>query len=112
MTKCHYCGRTLTKHERYCYHCEQDLSKVVDAEEKISMPTPHRYNLKKDINEFTSLLRRIFGKKEVTAFCVKCKKKVIVPKPTPYFMKNGKKAVRGICPHCKRKVFRILPTSR
>ncbi|MBW2974109.1 hypothetical protein KY366_00165 [Candidatus Woesearchaeota archaeon] len=34
MTKCHYCGRELREHERYCDFCKQDLSKDVDKAEK------------------------------------------------------------------------------
>ncbi|MBL7054327.1 hypothetical protein ISS05_01050 [Candidatus Woesearchaeota archaeon] len=34
MEKCPYCGKELTEDERYCFHCENDLSKFVDKEEK------------------------------------------------------------------------------
>ena len=33
MAKCPYCGKRLVKHERYCWHCENDLSKWVDKEQ-------------------------------------------------------------------------------
>ena len=34
MSKCPYCGKELEKNERYCFHCENDLSKFVDKEQK------------------------------------------------------------------------------
>ncbi len=43
----------------------------------------------------------------VTAYCVKCKKKVDINEPKQIKMKNGKPAVKGTCPKCKTKVFRI-----
>jgi len=33
MTDCPYCGKELTKGERYCYFCERDLSEIADKEE-------------------------------------------------------------------------------
>lgn len=43
----------------------------------------------------------------VTAYCVKCKKKVTVNGPKKIKMKNGRPATKGTCPKCKTKVFRI-----
>lgn len=28
MRKCPYCGKDLTENERWCYHCENDVSKT------------------------------------------------------------------------------------
>lgn len=41
------------------------------------------------------------------AYCVKCRKKVVMQNPEQITMKNGKPATRGICPNCGTKVFRI-----
>ena len=43
----------------------------------------------------------------VTAYCVKCKKKVEIKNPQKIRMKNGKPATTGTCPICGTKVFRI-----
>jgi Zn finger protein HypA/HybF involved in hydrogenase expression len=45
--------------------------------------------------------------KEVTAYCVKCKKKEVMDKPEEVTMKNGRKASKGICPKCGTKMFKI-----
>lgn len=34
---CPYCQRNLEETERYCYFCEQDISRVRDKEEKIEI---------------------------------------------------------------------------
>jgi len=34
MVKCPYCGKVLTHWERYCWHCENDLSEFKDKWEK------------------------------------------------------------------------------
>jgi len=120
MVKCPYCGRELTKHERYCYHCEHDLSKVVDEAARHTLPEPRTYNFKKDAEGYSKLARgiarRLKHKKQkeivVSAYCVKCKKKVNIKTPKEYAMKNGKAAVRGTCPICSRGVFRILGNKR
>ncbi|MFH0986575.1 MAG: DUF5679 domain-containing protein [Candidatus Micrarchaeota archaeon] len=44
---------------------------------------------------------------DVIGYCVKCKKKQTMEKPTQVTMKNGKKATKGICPKCGTKMFRI-----
>jgi predicted amidophosphoribosyltransferase len=33
MARCPNCGKKLGEDERYCFHCENDLSKVVDKEQ-------------------------------------------------------------------------------
>lgn len=43
----------------------------------------------------------------VTAYCVKCKKKVEIKNPQKVTLKNGKPATKGVCPVCGTKVFRI-----
>ncbi len=32
--RCPYCHKVIDRHERYCYFCDQDLSKVVDEKER------------------------------------------------------------------------------
>lgn len=34
MAKCPYCHKKVSDTERYCYFCEEDISKVTDKEEK------------------------------------------------------------------------------
>ncbi len=46
----------------------------------------------------------------VTAYCVKCKKKVDIKNPAKIVMKNKRPATRGECPKCGTKVFRIGKT--
>ncbi|MFO8100741.1 MAG: DUF5679 domain-containing protein [Dehalococcoidia bacterium] len=43
----------------------------------------------------------------MTAYCMKCRKKVEIKYPTNVTMKNGKPATKGVCPICGTKVFRI-----
>ena len=43
----------------------------------------------------------------VTAYCVKCRKKVEMKSPQKVTLKNGKPATKGICLKCGTKVFRI-----
>jgi len=43
----------------------------------------------------------------VTAYCVKCKKKVEIKDPKKVTLKNKKPATKGLCPDCGTKVFRI-----
>lgn len=43
----------------------------------------------------------------VTAYCVKCKKKVDIKEPITIKLKNGRKATKGKCPECGTNVFRI-----
>ena len=43
----------------------------------------------------------------MTAYCVRCKKKVEIKSPAKVTMKNGKSAIKGVCPKCSTKVFRI-----
>lgn len=33
MVNCPYCGKEIQEGERYCWHCENDISKVTDEEE-------------------------------------------------------------------------------
>lgn len=114
MAKCPYCGRTLIKHESFCYHCEQDVRDAVAKSEKIEMPRPKGYDIRKDARAYSETVKRIIGKfkkgkkaPEISAYCVKCKKKVNIKDPKEYTMKNNKAAVKGICPYCSAKVFRI-----
>ena len=44
---------------------------------------------------------------DVTAYCVKCKKKQKMKDPKAVTMKNGRKAKKGTCPKCGTKMFRI-----
>ncbi|UCD07539.1 MAG: hypothetical protein JSW41_01020 [Candidatus Aenigmatarchaeota archaeon] len=43
----------------------------------------------------------------VTAYCVKCKKKVEIKNPQKVTLKNKNPATKGTCPDCGTKVFRI-----
>lgn len=43
----------------------------------------------------------------MTAYCMKCRKKVEIKNPKKIKMKNGKPATQGVCPKCNTKVFRI-----
>ncbi|GFN39790.1 MAG: conserved hypothetical protein [Marine Group I thaumarchaeote] len=43
----------------------------------------------------------------VTAYCVKCRKKVEMKDAEETTLKNGRPAMKGICPDCGTKVFRI-----
>lgn len=111
MARCPYCGRELTKHERYCYHCEQDVGKAVDEAEKVQLPKPKSYDLKKDFQNFFNFVKKLFTKREeksIRAYCVKCKKKVEIKNPKQHIMKNKRVALRGICPSCSSKVFRVI----
>ena len=41
------------------------------------------------------------------AYCVRCRKKVVMKNEKKVTMKNGKKATKGTCPTCSTNVFRI-----
>jgi predicted amidophosphoribosyltransferase len=41
MAKCPYCGKKLSENERYCWHCENDLSKMRDELEKPEAEEQH-----------------------------------------------------------------------
>jgi len=43
----------------------------------------------------------------LTAYCMKCRKKIEVKDPVNVTLKNGRSAVRGVCPVCGTRVFRI-----
>ncbi len=43
----------------------------------------------------------------VTAYCVKCRKKVEMKNPKETKLKNGRPAAKGTCPNCGTNVFRI-----
>jgi len=47
------------------------------------------------------------GVREVEAYCVKCKKKVVMQNPQEVTTKNGRPALRGTCPVCGTGLFRI-----
>ena len=46
------------------------------------------------------------------AYCIKCKKKVIIEKPVEDFWPNGTRVAKGKCPNCQTKIFRILPKKK
>lgn len=48
--------------------------------------------------------------KEITAYCVHDKAKVVMTSPERITMKNGKPAYQGSCDLCGRRVFRIGPS--
>jgi len=43
----------------------------------------------------------------VTAYCLKCRKKVEMNDPKEVTLKNGRPAAKGTCPNCETTVFRI-----
>jgi len=43
----------------------------------------------------------------VTAYCMKCRKKVEIKNPRQITLKNNRPAVQGVCYFCGTKVFRI-----
>lgn len=43
----------------------------------------------------------------MTAYCVKDRKKVEMKNPKCITMKNGRQAMQGVCPVCGTKIFRI-----
>ncbi|MFC2027304.1 DUF5679 domain-containing protein [Chloroflexota bacterium] len=43
----------------------------------------------------------------MTAYCMKCRKKVEIKSPKKITMKNKKPATRGLCGKCGTNVFRI-----
>jgi len=43
----------------------------------------------------------------VTAYCVKCRKKVEMKNPKEVKLKNGRPAAKDTCPDCGTNVFRI-----
>lgn len=45
--------------------------------------------------------------KNITAYCVKDRKKVAIKNPKQVIMKNGKRATKGTCPICGKGVYRI-----
>jgi len=96
MAKCPHCGRNLREHERYCDFCEEDITDVVEKTVKI------KKTVKKAVKKVKKQIPKIW------AYCVKCKKKVIVKDPKNYLMKNNRHAIKGTCPHCSTKVFRIV----
>ena len=51
MPKCPYCGKNLYETERYCWHCEQDISKVINKEEEPKISLKAKTTLLDDIKE-------------------------------------------------------------
>jgi len=43
----------------------------------------------------------------MTAYCVKCRRKVTIQNPKRVVLKNKRQATKGTCPRCGTKVFRI-----
>ena len=44
----------------------------------------------------------------MSAYCVKCRKKVEIKNPQRITLKNGRSATQGACPDCGTKVFRLV----
>lgn len=98
----------------------------LSCRERISVNNPSLFKLKngrRSIRGFCPLCKgkvsRIVGKKvfeqmltsgkdEYHAYCLRCKEKIPVRKPTFPTLKNGRYSVRGYCPLCDGKVSRIL----
>ncbi|MCD6496012.1 MAG: hypothetical protein J7K54_01960 [Candidatus Aenigmarchaeota archaeon] len=49
---------------------------------------------------------------EIEAYCVRCRKTVLMKNIEDYEMKNGKKAWKGTCSECGAVLFRIKPAPR
>ena len=43
----------------------------------------------------------------MTAYCLKCRKKVEIMSPKMITFKNGSPATQGVCPICLTKVYRF-----
>lgn len=43
----------------------------------------------------------------MTAYCMKCRKKVTIKSPKKVTLKNKRPATKGLCPKCSTQVFRI-----
>jgi DNA-directed RNA polymerase subunit RPC12/RpoP len=50
---------------------------------------------------------RKHGTSGISAYCIKCHKKMVMVGPKSIRMKNGKPATQGVCPKCGSKLFRI-----
>jgi hypothetical protein len=98
MTKCPYCRKPLREHEVYCDFCEEDTTKKI-KKPKIEPKAEIKIPVKKPIKP---------KEPKIIAYCVKCRKKVIVKNPKDYTMKNKRAAIKGTCPVCSTKVFRII----
>ncbi len=46
--------------------------------------------------------------KEITAYCVKCRKIVVMKNPRKVTLKNGRLAYKGTCPYCGTTVYRFI----
>ncbi|KKR78821.1 MAG: hypothetical protein UU24_C0024G0002 [Candidatus Nomurabacteria bacterium GW2011_GWA2_40_9] len=51
MTRCPYCGKILHPQERYCWHCELDVSNIRDEEEKPKVNLKARKTLLDDFKD-------------------------------------------------------------
>lgn len=60
MPRCPYCDKELEEGERYCYHCESDLSRVIDKEEQPRIRKPKLYYIKDDFKNLSKLIKKIF----------------------------------------------------
>ena len=99
MTKCPYCQKTLREHEVYCDFCEEDTTKKI-KKQKAEPP--------RAVIQPVKIPPKQKEEPKIIAYCVKCRKKVIVKDPKDYTMKNKRAAIKGVCPVCKTKVFRII----
>ncbi len=68
---------------------------ITDHSPRIDIPLP------------SSLSFSAKGGVPMTAYCMKCRKKMEIKDPKKIKMKNGKPATQGTCPKCGTKVFRI-----
>ena len=123
VARCPQCGKKLEHFERFCYQCEVDNSKHVDELQKPRKMQPIKGDVKGDIDNVKAItkgLKALIKEKslklkkkakidvEIQAYCVKCRKKIIIKNPKDYVMKNGFLAAKGKCPKCDTKVFRII----
>ena len=59
--RCPYCGKKIAEDERYCYHCEQDISKTTE-DVKAKIPKPVHINLKEDFRKTIRFFKNLFKK--------------------------------------------------
>lgn len=68
MTDCPYCGKELSEDEKYCWHCENDLSHIVDKRE-----IEQHEAIKKSVKKLIKPTKEFVGK-QIKKFQNKMKK--------------------------------------
>lgn len=67
MAVCPLCGRNLTKDERICWFCEQDVHEVIDEEQKpkITFKAASKGTIIDDFNELGKIIKLNYNKIKV-----------------------------------------------